>query len=462
MIKALFAASSCSLLVGLAASLLLPVAVAQETPADFTTQATLTLSGEGPWYRLEVPMALRFAARYADLRDVRVFNSEGQAQAYALTLGRAEQQVQVRQTAVKWFPVRGAKDGSAEAPSIRVQRSDSGTLVEVLSETGGKPEQQILRGWLLDASAIKAPLEQLLLDWSSDTDGFQRFSIEASDDLQHWQSWGDGQIARLAFADEQLQQRSVKLPGQSARYLRLLWQAPQQAPQLLAAELSSSDRQAKAAPIAWSATLPANNSKPGEYLWELPLALPLERVKITLPQTNTLAPVTLYGRRDGTLTWQVLNRSLLYRLPLAGKESLQEQIDLYGSPVQQLKLVVDERGGGLGTVTPQITVGLRATELVFLARGTPPYQLALGNPTVQAANLPLSMLIPGYEPARLSQLGVASAAAAIAADAAAEPQASAVATTDWKRIGLWAVLLLGVGLLVLMAMSVLRSSQAKS
>ena len=162
MIKALFAASSCSLLVGLAASLLLPVAVAQETPADFTTQATLTLSGEGPWYRLDVPMALRFAARYADLRDVRVFNSEGQAQAYALTLGRAEQQVQVRQTAVKWFPVRGAKDGSAEAPSIRVQRSDSGTLVEVLSETGGKPEQQILRGWLLDASAIKAPLEQLL------------------------------------------------------------------------------------------------------------------------------------------------------------------------------------------------------------------------------------------------------------------------------------------------------------
>ena len=106
-------------------------------------------------------------------------------------------------------------------------------------------------------------------------------------------------------------------------------------------------------------------------------------------------------------------------------------------------------------------MGLRATELVFLARGTPPYQLALGNPTVQAANLPLSMLIPGYEPARLSQLGVASAAAAIAADAA-EPQASAVATTDWKRIGLWAVLLLGVGLLVLMAMSVLRSSQAKS
>ena len=456
--KGIFA-SKRRLLVGLAASLLLPLAVAQDAPADFSTQAALTLTGEGPWYRLQVPMALQFAARYADLRDIRVFNAEGQAQAEALTLGRAEQQVQVRQTAVKWFPLHGAKDGSGEAPGIRVQRSDGGTLVEVLSETGGKPEQQILRGWLLDASAIEAPLEQLQLDWSSDSDGFQRFSIEASDDLQHWQSWGEGQIARLAFADEQLQQRRVNLPGQSARYLRLLWLAPQQAPQLLAAELSSSDRQAKAAPMAWSSALPASSSKSGEYTWELPLALPLERVHISLPQANTLAPVTLYGRRDGTLQWQVLNRSLLYRVPQGGKESVQEHIDLYGAPVQQLKLVVDERGGGLGSSAPQITVGLRATELVFLARGTPPYQLVLGNQAAQAANLPLSTLIPGYEPARLSQLGVASVA--VAAAATAEPQAPVAAATDWKRIGLWAVLLLGVGLLMLMAMSVLRTTQAK-
>ena len=456
--KGIFA-SKRRLLVGLAASLLLPLAVAQDAPADFSTQAALTLTGEGPWYRLQVPMALQFAARYADLRDIRVFNAEGQAQAYALTLGRAEQQVQVRQTAVKWFPLHGAKDGSGEAPGIRVQRSEGGTLVEVLSETGGKPEQQILRGWLLDASAIEAPLEQLQLDWSSDSDGFQRFSIEASDDLQHWQSWGEGQIARLAFADEQLQQRRVNLPGQSARYLRLLWLAPQQAPQLLAAELSSSDRQAKAAPMAWSAALSASSSKPGEYTWELPLALPLERVHISLPQANTLAPVTLYGRRDGTLQWQVLNRSLLYRVPQGGKESVQEHIDLYGAPVQQLKLVVDERGGGLGSSTPQITVGLRATELVFLARGTPPYQLALGNQAAQAANLPLSTLIPGYEPARLGQLGVANVALPTAATA--EPQAPVAAATDWKRIGLWTMLLLGVGLLVLMAMSVLRTTQAK-
>lgn len=33
--------------------------------------------------------------------------------------------------------------------------------------------------------------------------------------------------------------------------------------------------------------------------------------------------------------------------------------------------------------------------------------------------------------------------------------------SDWKKIGLWAVLLLGVALLVIMAMSLLRSSPNK-
>lgn len=458
--KSLLWMNRCGGWLALAASLWVGLAPAQESITDYRTRVPLELSGTGPWYRLELPMALHLTAQYADLRDLRVFNREGQAQAYALTLGRAQQQSSTRQTTVKWFPLRGRKDAGQEAPSIRVQRSTTGTLVEV-ADAPPAAADDVLRGWLLDASAIDAPLEQLQLNWSSDSEGFQRFSIEASDDLQHWQRWGEGQVARLSFADEQLEQRSVKLPGQPARYLRLLWLAPQQAPQLLAAELSSSTSQAVPAPMAWSAALAPSTAKAGEYSWELPLPLPLERLKVSLPQTNTLAPVTLYGRRDGKVQWQLLNRSLLYRLPQEGRESLQDEIDLYGTPVQQLKLVVDERGGGLGAEAPQISVGLRATELVFLARGTPPYQLALGNSAAKAANLPLSTLIPGYEPARLSQLGEARVSVAASTESQAVSAVPAPPKLEWKRIGLWAVLLVGVGVLVLMALSLLRSVPGK-
>jgi hypothetical protein len=122
-----------------------------------------------------------------------------------------------------------------------------------------------------------------------------------------------------------------------------------------------------------------------------------------------------------------------------------------------LKLVVDQRGGGLGTEAPQLQVGMRATELVFLARGTPPYTLALGNAGAKAAYLSLRTLIPGYQPARLSPLGLATVSSA--AVTAAAPGVPRIHGPDWKRIVLWAVLLLGVGLLVL---SLLRAAPAKS
>ncbi len=434
------------------------LAQAQENPGDYARQVPLTLSGEGPWYRLELPMALHLAARYADLRDLRVFNAEGQAQAYALTLGSARQSETHNDTAVKWFPLRGPLNAE-QAPGVRVQRSTSGTLVEVLPESAHGANEQVLRGWLLDTSAIDAPLHKLTLDWASEGDGFQRFSIEASDDLQQWRAWNDGQIARLSFADERIDQREVALPGQSARYLRLLWSSPRQAPQLLSARVHSATSDMLPAPLTWSEDLPPSSVKDGQYTWELPLALPLQRVRVELAQANTLAPVSLAGRYEDRVQWQPLARGLLYRLPRDGKEVLHDELELYGAPVQQLRLQVDERGGGLGSEAPSIRVGIRSTQVVFLARGTPPYTLAIGNPTGKAASLPLSTLIPGYDDKRLASLGIAHAVETplIETGAASAEQAQRF---DWKRLGLWAVLLIGVGLLVLMALSLLRNKPA--
>lgn len=426
--------------------------LAQEKPDDYAVQLPLTLSGEGPWYRLEVPMALHFAARYGDLRDLRVFNAEGQALAYALVAGQGESRDSQQEQAVKWFPLY-AEQGSA-MPSLRVQRSTSGTLIELLDEADGAAQPALLRGWLLDASALQEPLVRLQLDWSSGQDGFQRFSIEASDDLQDWQPWGSGQLARLSFDSERIEQRQVELPGRKARYLRLLWQSPQQAPQLTAASLRSQRSDSVPAPLVWSQPLAAVRNADGDYQWQLPLALPLERLKVGLSQANSLAPVRVSGRNEAKGAWQSLAQGLLYRLPENGMESHQDELPLPGWAMQQLRLQVDERGGGLGAEPPQIRVAVRATQLVFLQRGTPPYRLALGRAGAKSAALPLTTLIPGYQPQRLQQLGVAEAQLQV--DNLTPQERATVSDSSWNRWGLWLILLLGVGLLALMAISLLR------
>ncbi|WP_447893295.1 DUF3999 domain-containing protein [Pseudomonas marginalis] len=426
---------------------------AQETPADFSSQVPLSVSGNGPWYRLELPLAVQLNARQADLSDVRVFNAAGEPQAYALSR-QASQRTESREvTDVKWFPLYAA-DTQATLPGVVMKTTDEGTLVEIKPSTAPKPGKQVLRGWVLDASKIKAPLQQLSLDWSREQEGFQRFSIEASDDLQHWQSWGDGQVARLSFADERVEQHDVSLPGQSARYLRLVWKG-QAAPLLTSARLASATSSSLPLPLVWSQPLSGTRLKAGEYTWKLPTGLGVERLRIELKQPNTLAPVTLAGRRDGNQAWQPLSNGLLYRLTQNGQDVVQDELQLPGQTVTELKLQVDERGGGLGVVEPALHFAVRATQLVFLARGEPPFTLALGNASVKAANLPLSTLIPDYTAERLNTLGQAKVAGAVAVTSPAVP-AAVDSGPNWKKLGLWAVLLLGVAALGGMAYSLLR------
>ncbi|RBJ81405.1 DUF3999 domain-containing protein [Pseudomonas sp. MWU12-2534b] len=439
-------------------------AVAQDKPGDFKSQVPLTLSGEGPWYRLELPLDVQLHASQTDLRDIRVFNAAGEPQAYALARQQAQTREQQSLTEVKWFPLYSSAQAGDSTPSVRVQSSANGTLVEVQPATQLEAGEEVLRGWLLDASGIKAPLQQLVLDWTSERDGFQRFSIEASDDLQHWQSWGDGQVARLSFADERIEQHEVALPGQSARYLRLLWNTPQSAPVLTSAQLQSSSATSLPSPLVWSQPLRGTAAKAGEYTWQLPMGLNVERVRIDLKEANTLAPATLYGRRESSLPWQTLNNGLLYRLTQNGQDVQQNELQVPGQTVQQLKLTVDERGGGLGAEAPALAFAVRGTQLVFLARGAGPYTLALGNPSATAANLPLTTLIPDYSPQRLRELGQAKVEGAtpLPPATATSPVAAVAGGPDWKKIGLWAVLLLGVLALGGMAVSLLRKPAARS
>jgi hypothetical protein len=283
--------------------------------------------------------------------------------------------------------------------------------------------------------------------------------VEASDDLDQWRGWGEGKVTRLRFGGEQIEQREVRLPDRQANYLRLLWKLPSQAPELRKVLLQSSTTDRRPAPIVWTDALPARPIAEHVYVWELPLALPVERLRLPLHQGNLLVPVTLQARLDPKQKWRPLTQGLFYRVTEQDKDLLQEELDLPGwSRLKELKLTIDPRGGGLGGQEPALQFGILGTELVFLARGEQPYTLAVGKPDARSAELPLATLKPGLEDGDLEQLPQATLAWTHA-DIPPPGPVSARHGRDWHRIGLWAVLLAGVGLLVLMAWSLLRSNK---
>jgi len=88
--------------------------------------------------------------------------------------------------------------------------------------------------------------------------------------------------------------------------------------------------------------------------------------------------------------------------------------------------------------------------------------LALGRVDAQAGSLPATTLVPGFDSQRLESMGQATISGTIPDVEVAPAATPAKPGLDWRRIGLWAVLLIGVGVLVLMALSVLRTSSRRS
>jgi hypothetical protein len=467
-----------ALMSALIVALLCLPARAAENPVDYPRQLPLQTEGQATWYRLEIPMSVYWSATHADLRDLRVFNAEDEALPY--TLLPSEDSRSLREKEARLFALH-AETAIDEEPGLRIQRDSSSTTIDILP---GKPTpipQQRLSGWLLDLGEPDFPLERLRLDWQGDEEndgkggweGFLRFAIEASDDLEHWRDWGEGQIVHMRFRGESIDQRDVPLPGQKARYLRLTWHGAQTL-LLEKAQVFGTLSGHEPTPLIWSEPLRGQRADENEFIWRLPLELPLARVRIRITQPNTLAPVVLSGsarqvdvRRNKRISlsrpqaqenilWRTLARGVLYRLSENGHERAQEELELPGEAANQLRLQLDHRGGGLGNEPPELRVALRGDRLIFLARGKPPYRLALGRADAPSAALPLTTLIPGYDERHPPTFGLARLT-----ETPTLPSADLAATPDQKKTGLWAVLLIGVILLVGMALSLLRASNKK-
>ncbi len=452
--------------ISLAAALLTTIAchaIAADRPDDFAASVPLAIAGVGPWYAIELPMSVRLAARHADLRDLRVFNADGDALSYGLRMGATALREQAMEGRVRVFPLPGATDSNV-TDGIRVIRNKAGTIVEVIPAKQGVGAPQQVRGWLLDLGQPGFAVRRLRLDWNSPVEGFLRFSIEASEDLKQWRYIGEEQIARLRFNGERIERKDVDLPEIRESYLRLTWLDPDAAVRLDGASVSGTLLGTREEPLVWSDPEKGRAARENEFTWNLPYALPLERVRIPLSQ-NSLAPVVIEGRSDAREPWRELARDVLYRLPVDGREVWHEEISLPSMRVSALRLRIDPRGSGLQGGVPQLSFALRTTEIIFLARGSQPFRLAVGNLLAADASLPLNTLIPGYDDGKRRAMGAAVLDGAIrivsappaprmTPDPAMPPVRS---QQDWKRWGLWGVLLLGVALLAGMATSLLRS-----
>ncbi|AKJ30845.1 DUF3999 family protein [Caldimonas brevitalea] len=443
------------------------------TPAAFGAGgAELVLHGTGPYFTLQLPIALPApAAAAASPNNLRVLNGRGEVLPFAWDDEAAPVAVEQLQT-VPLFKLPGARAAN-DRP-----------------RAGAEP------GWILDTREVSGTLQRLELELPESTRGMFTLQVSASDDLQQWRVVrAAAPVVALQHAGQTLRQTTIELAPLSARYLKLSLAQPGTLPELIGARVASLREQARGPELQWTDPIMPSRCDARHCDYPLPPRLPVEQLQVMLHEANTLALIEVLGSVDpeqpvaaaarhglreqlravrrktepaaepaSERHWVGLAAATVYWLRLPEAELKSPPLPLAGSQHAQLRLSSAVPISQLGRQPPMLRAAARTRSLVFLARGPGPYQLSWDAPPAGPPALTLTQLMPGRAAAaplptdRATVMLARSAAVAVSPGPTltvpqpSHPRAAAPSGAP----GLWAVLFGGLALMAWMARSLLK------
>ncbi|MDE1010116.1 MAG: DUF3999 domain-containing protein, partial [Paraburkholderia fungorum] len=342
----------------------------------FAQRFALELESGAAYYSVTLPAAVYAASQRGDLGDVRVFNGAGEPVPYSLDAPREPSRAPATLRPVRWFPLPSAAPGGTSAP-LGVTIAADGSL----RATSAPPSREQQDAELIDVARETrggARIDALVVHVRDDN--YQgRVSVESSDDLRNWQPAGEAQLLKVSYNGSTLSQDRIELTGMRARYLRLHWLDG--APYI---ESIDAQLQAAGADSARSADTQREwrvgivvraGPKDGEYFFETGGPYPVDRLRLNLPQPNTVAPAVVYSRAGLEAAWREVSGATLFRLHNGTVEQSNPSLEMAPDTDRQWRVVVDTRNGGLGSGTLTVAAGWRPTTLTFVARGAAPFTL---------------------------------------------------------------------------------------
>ena len=161
-----------------------------------------------------------------------------------------------------------------------------------------------------------------------------------------------------------------------------------------------------------------------QYLFDTDGAYPVDRVRIDLPQPNTVARATLQSRADAQAPWRDVAGAVLFRLQGKAGEQRNPPLEFAANTDRAWRIVVDMRNGGFGGGQPAVAIGWHPAALTFVARGTPPFTLGVGDASLVSSAVSRDALLVGMAPeVRPARVGAALPVSAVAPASAADTDA---------------------------------------
>lgn len=430
------------------------VAGAAEGPQDFAFGMAIQADSNDALHEIEIPAAVYRGVTRGDLGDLRVFNGPGEVVPHALRPRVAITEQTEAAVRLPVFPLYGDAMGKIEDLNVRVEKRGDGTIIGIQSQAKGAAGKSQLRGYLLDAATLKPAIHALKFDWKGGSASFVgKVKVEGSDDLAGWTNLaGNAALARLTFDGHKVERDRVELRPAKFKYLRISWPENQTPLESLtvraepAAKLVASPRiwqNISGSPVA---------GKAGEYSYDLGGYIPVDRLRVELPQVNSLVQLQIHSRAKPNDPWRLSLSAVAYRLRDRDTEVTSPEIAVTTHSERHWLLRVDQKGGGVGSGVPAMQIGWVPQKLVFAARGAGPFQLVYGGSGVKPAAFAIESLIPGYKTDAEFKVKPAVLGEQVTLAGSAQLRAP----WDYRKIALWGSLIVGVGLLGWMALRLSR------
>jgi hypothetical protein len=347
--------------------------------------------------------------------------------------------------------------GEAGAFRIDAELSASGAILSVHREGRVDMAREGQAGWLLDSSRLKEEIVGLQFGMGAEGGDFlSRMRLESSDDLSRF-SVVDAEIAlaRLDHEGHRIERNEFEIPATKARYLRItpIDESPEADLRSVRVRLASKlERRTRQSHTIEGRFDP---KEPGVVLFEIDANLPIESIRILLTAKNTIVEGQLESASTPSGPWRTRQTGVFYFFEKGG-ELRNSSAAWRSSADRHLRLVTSTRGGGLLGEPPQLEVVWRPEQLLYVQRGPGHSLLAIGRAGTVDGSFAAEDLLRTRESdgVDLSEsTAVLGPEAVLAGDSVLERKTS----PPWRTYGLWALLLLSVGVVLSLSLRLLRS-----
>ncbi|MBS1206727.1 MAG: hypothetical protein H6R25_3626 [Proteobacteria bacterium] len=427
-----------------------------DSPQDYAFGATLDLPQPASWYRVDLPLDVYTQSTWPDLRDVRVFNRDGERVPFTLETQSAATHAPAA-IPLRVFPLDSSPiETGAQGQNVVRLHSSSGVDIRI----EGEPTEVVGQSYLL-ALPENMPetftLTQLKLTWPESVAKWRsKVTLFFSADMRSWTTLQENApVMELASGNDRLKLDQINvnqsMSADGVRYLLMVFDTPNLPVTITQVTATLGSEPMPLAQVQIAGRGQRVSSTEAQYQWAQPQ--PLSSLSVKLAEGSVL-PVEIALRSSASAGWQPLSKTVLWQR----NEQTSAPIALPEGVVQAVRITtLDARLPG---ELPQMSGSRSRQSLLFNAQGKGPFMLAWGNRAAVPAAVTLDALIP--EALRKQNDLAAIPAVQVAERMTPGGQDRLTATSPaerqemWKTWLVWGVLLLGVVVLAWMALRIWR------